>query len=99
MSKITSNPPETVPWSEYRIMVDQRDSFRVALREAERDAAGARAALAYLQELIAANDLPADALSRPFDELRDYRDSLREEGFDPGPWPADCDTEYAEGVE
>lgn len=85
-----SNPPETVPWSEYRIMVDQRDSFRedmVRLR-LERDAA--RAALQYLQHLIAEDDLPVSTfIPRPHEHLRECRERLRDEGYDPGPAPVE----------
>lgn len=96
MSKITSNPPETVPWSEYRIMVDQRDSFRqqmgqlreqchAALERRAEELVEVRGALQYLQKLIAEDDLPADARSQPHEQLREYRKLLRGEGYDPGP--------------
>lgn len=95
-----SNPPETVPWSEYRIMVDQRDSFRedmVRLREqcqaalvrSAEELVEVRGALQYLQKLIAEDDLPADARSLRYAQLQEYRDALRDEGYDPGPSPVE----------
>ena len=89
MSKITSNPPETVPWSEYRIMVDQRDSFRQQMLDAQSDAKGIAAALFQLQLLIAEDDLPADARSSRYEQLQEYRERLRGEGYDPGPSPVE----------
>ena len=89
MSKITPNPPETVPWSEYRIMVDQRDSFRQQMLDAQSDAKGTAAALFQLQLLIAEDDLPADARSSRYAQLQEYRQALREEGYDPGPAPVE----------
>ena len=89
MSKITSNPPETVPWSEYRIMVDQRDSFRQQMVQLRRERDAARAALQHLQQLIAEDDLPADARSSRYEQLSEYRERLRGECYDPGPAPVE----------